>query len=320
MSAAAAAVPQGSVPLPFTPTATLWLDGRLVPWAQATVHVMTHALHYGSSVFEGIRSYATPHGPMLFRATPHLHRLFDSARIYHLDVPFGHDALLAACRQVVRENGLSDAYLRPLVWRGSGGLGVGALDNPVQVMVAGFARSAAWGHDASSTGIDAGVSSWHRPAPNTMPAMAKAAGNYLSSQLIAHEARRHGYAEGIALDVNGHVSEGSGSNVFLVWRGVLYTPPLSSAILAGITRDTVITLARWLGHEVREETLPRELLYLADEIFLCGTAAEVVAVRSVDGTPVGAGACGPLTAAVQRAFRGLFTGETPDLWGWLEAA
>jgi len=310
-----------SAPLPFTPSDHLWFNGRLVPWAQATVHVMTHALHYGSSVFEGIRCYATDGGPVFFRATPHLERLLESARIYRMPVPFGVRELLDACALVVRRNDLADAYLRPLVWRGCGGLGLTALDGPIETMIAGFrqgAPHAGAGGGTRDEGIDVGVSSWTRVAPNTLPVMAKAGGNYLSTQLIASEARRHGYDEGIALDTQGYVSEGSGSNIFVVRDGVLLTPPLAAGILPGITRDAVITLARWLGYEVREEWLPRELLYVASEVLLCGTASEIVAVRSVDGMPVANGAPGTVTLAIQRAFRGLFTGDTPDHWGWLE--
>ncbi|MFO7168250.1 MAG: branched-chain amino acid transaminase [Chloroflexota bacterium] len=303
--------------MPIAASKVIWFNGELVPWEKATVHVMTHALHYGSSVFEGIRAYNTPRGTALFRVEPHIRRLFDSAKIYRMEVPFTHEQLVEACRAVVRENGLTNAYLRPLVWRGYGELGVFPLKSPVEVMVAAMEWGAYLGAEGLEQGVDVQVSSWNRVAPNTLPAMAKAGGNYLSSQLIVMEAVRHGYAEGIALDVNGQISEGSGENVFVVRDGVIYTPPVTAALLPGITRDAVITLARHLGYEVREQNLPREVLYLADEIFFTGTAAEVTPVRSVDRLPVGNGGRGPITAAIQKAFFGLFSGETEDRWGWL---
>lgn len=303
--------------MPIAASKVIWFNGELVPWEKATVHVMTHALHYGSSVFEGIRAYNTPRGTALFRVEPHIRRLFDSAKIYRMEVPFTHEQLVEACRAVVRENGLTNAYLRPLVWRGYGELGVFPLKSPVEVMVAAMEWGAYLGAEGLEQGVDVQVSSWNRVAPNTLPAMAKAGGNYLSSQLIVMEAVRHGYAEGIALDVNGQISEGSGENVFVVRDGVIYTPPVTAALLPGITRDAVITLARHLGYEVREQNLPREVLYLADEIFFTGTAAEVTPIRSVDRLPVGNGGRGPITAAIQKAFFGLFSGETEDRWGWL---
>jgi branched-chain amino acid aminotransferase len=303
--------------MPINPSKYIWFNGKMVPWEQATVHVMTHALHYGSSVFEGIRSYDTPNGPALFRIKPHIQRLFDSARIYRMELPFTHEQLIDACKAAVRENGLKNAYLRPLVWRGYGVLGVMPLEAPVEVMVAAMEWGAYLGADGLERGVDVQVSSWTRMAPNTLPAMAKAGGNYLSSQLIVMEAARHGYAEGIALDVNGQLSEGSGENLFVIRDGVIYTPPATAALLPGITRDAVMTIARHLGYEVREQALPREVLYLADEIFFTGTAAEVTPVRSVDKLTVGAGVRGPITTAIQKTFFGLFSGETDDRWGWL---
>jgi branched-chain amino acid aminotransferase len=303
--------------MPIAASKFIWFNGELVPWEQATVHVMTHAMHYGSSVFEGIRSYDTPRGPALFRIEPHIRRLFDSARIYRMELSFSHEQLTEACRTVVRENGLKNAYLRPLVWRGYGELGVFPLRAPVEVMVAAMEWGAYLGAEGLENGVDVQISSWTRVAPNTLPAMAKAGGNYLSSQLIVMEAVRHGYAEGIALDVNGQLSEGSGENLFVVRDGVIYTPPVTAALLPGITRDAVMTIARHLGYEVREQNLPREVLYLADEIFFTGTAAEVTPVRSVDRLTVGAGSRGPITTAIQQTFFGLFSGETEDRWGWL---
>lgn len=306
--------------MPIRESKYIWFNGEMVPWEKATVHVMTHALHYGSSVFEGIRAYETPQGAAIFRLREHIRRLFDSCRIYRMDPPFTPDQVFDACRAVVRENGLKNAYIRPLVWRGYGEMGLNPLRSPVEVMVAAMEWGAYLGAEGLEHGVDVHVSSWQRFAPNTLPAMAKAGGNYLSSQLIVMEAARNGYAEGIALDVHGWLSEGSGENLFLIRDGVIYTPPVTAALLPGITRDAVITLAQQLGYEVREQNLPREMLYLADELFFTGTAAEVTPIRSVDKLPVGSGKRGPITTAIQKAFFGLFSGETEDRWGWLTPA
>ncbi|ABQ90349.1 branched-chain amino acid transaminase [Roseiflexus sp. RS-1] len=306
--------------MPIRESKYIWFNGEMVPWEKATVHVMTHALHYGSSVFEGIRAYETPQGAAIFRLREHIRRLFDSCRIYRMDPPFTPDQVFEACRAVVRENGLQNAYIRPLVWRGYGEMGLNPLRSPVEVMVAAMEWGAYLGAEGLEHGVDVHVSSWQRVAPNTLPAMAKAGGNYLSSQLIVMEAARNGYAEGIALDVHGWLSEGSGENLFLIRDGVIYTPPVTAALLPGITRDAVITLAQQLGYQVREQNLPREMLYLADELFFTGTAAEVTPIRSVDKLPVGSGKRGPITTAIQKAFFGLFSGETEDRWGWLTPA
>ena len=306
--------------MPIRESKYIWFNGEMVPWEKATVHVMTHALHYGSSVFEGIRAYETPQGTAIFRLREHIRRLFDSCRIYRMDPPFTPDQVFEACRAVVRENGLQNAYIRPLVWRGYGEMGLNPLRSPVEVMVAAMEWGAYLGAEGLEHGVDVHVSSWQRVAPNTLPAMAKAGGNYLSSQLIVMEAARNGYAEGIALDVHGWLSEGSGENLFLIRDGVIYTPPVTAALLPGITRDAVITLAQQLGYQVREQNLPREMLYLADELFFTGTAAEVTPIRSVDKLPVGSGKRGPITTAIQKAFFGLFSGETEDRWGWLTPA
>ncbi len=303
--------------MPIRESKYIWFNGEMVPWEKATVHVMTHALHYGSSVFEGIRAYETPQGTAIFRLREHIRRLFDSCRIYRMDPPFTPDQVFEACRAVVRENGLKNAYIRPLVWRGYGEMGLNPLRSPVEVMVAAMEWGAYLGAEGLEHGVDVHVSSWQRVAPNTLPAMAKAGGNYLSSQLIIMEAARNGYAEGIALDVHGWLSEGSGENLFLIRDGIIYTPPVTAALLPGITRDAVITLAQQLGYQVREQNLPREMLYLADELFFTGTAAEVTPIRSVDKLPVGSGKRGPITTAIQKAFFGLFSGETEDRWGWL---
>jgi branched-chain amino acid aminotransferase len=278
---------------------------------------MTHALHYGSSVFEGMRCYDTPRGPALFRAREHLRRLRESARLYRMDLPLDEAALLKACRDVVRDNGLTNAYLRPLAWRGAGGLSLNAVRHPVELMIAALPWGAYLGEEALETGVDVGISSWTRPSPNTIPTGAKAGGNYVSSQLIAMEAERLGFAEGIALDTSGTVSEGSGENIFLVRDGVLVTPPAASSILPGITRDTIITLARAHDIPVREERVPREALYSADEVFFTGTAAEVTPVRSVDGLAVGTGRRGPVTTTLQRSFFATVRGERADERGWL---
>ena len=302
----------------LNPTKSIWMNGEMIPWEQATVHVMSHALHYGSSVFEGIRAYQTPQGSAIFRLQPHLRRLLDSAKIYRMPVEYSVEQLSDACHALLKENKLESAYLRPLIWRGYGTLGVNPTKAPVEVMIAAIEWGAYLGAEGLEQGVDVCVSSWNRPAPNTLPTMAKAGGNYLSSQLIVMEATRQGYTEGIALDTSGLLSEGSGENLFIIRDNVIYTTPVTAAILPGITRDTIITLAEQKGYEVREQNMPREVLYLADEIFFTGTAAEVTPIRSVDGITVGEGRRGPITTDLQQAFFGLFSGETEDRWDWLE--
>ena len=295
----------------------IWHNGAIKRWEEATTHVMAHALHYGSSVFEGIRCYETPSGPAIFRLTDHNTRLYASARIYEMPMPYGLDEINAACREVVRRNGLTRAYLRPFAFRGLGGFGLSA-DTPVEMSVGAWFMGPYLGPGALETGIDACVSSWQRFAPNTIPAGAKAGGNYLSGQLVAREARRLGFGEGIALASTGLLSEGAGENLFLVFNGTLHTTPVSAALLNGITRDSLIRLARDAGIEVVERDLPREYLYLCDELFMCGTAAEITPIRSVDGRQVGAGKPGPVTRRLQDLFFGLFDGSTPDRYRWLE--
>ena len=306
--------------MPIPATQLIWLDGKLVPWEQATVHVLSHALHYGSSVFEGIRAYETSRGVAIFRLREHTRRLLDSAKIYRMTLPFSVEQLNGACRQVLAANGLTHgAYLRPIAFRGYGELGVAPKNEPPTVVaVAAWEWGKYLGHESEAQGVDVCVSSWHRLAPNTLPALAKAGGNYLSSQLIGAEARRLGFDEGIGLASDGTLSEGSGENLFLVKDGVLLTPALAHSVLAGITRDTVMRLARERGITVRECALPRELLYLADEAFFTGTAVEITPIRSVDRLTVGLGRRGPITESLQKAFFGLFSGETPDKWGWLD--
>lgn len=298
----------------------IWLNGRMVPWEQATVHVLAHAIHYGSSVFEGIRVYKTPDGPMIFRLTDHISRLYDSAKIYRMPIPFEHDELVAVCKQIVHANDLTNgAYIRPVALRGYGDVGLAPKpDHPVDVAVAAWEWGAYLGAEGMEKGVDVCISSWQRVAPNTVPALAKAGGNYLSSQLISSEAKRLGFAEGIALSTDGTVSEGAGENLFLVKDGKIITPPAASSILTGITRDSVMKLAAKNGLTVEEKVIPREGLYLADEIFFTGTAAEITPVRSVDRIEIGNGTRGPVTKQLQDEFFGLFSGETEDTHGWLE--
>lgn len=306
--------------MPIKATPYIWFNGKLIPWEKATVHVMSHALHYGSSVFEGIRAYETPRGPCIFRLRDHTKRLFDSAKVYRMDIPFSVEQIDTACKAVIASNGLNKgAYLRPLAMRGYGELAVAPKNPvPIEVAIAAIEWGAYLGADGLENGVDVCVSSWQRVAPNTLPSAAKAGGNYLSSQLIGMEAHRLGFAEGIGLSPNGLVSEGAGENLFLIKDGVLFTPSQAYSILGGITRDTVMHLARDLGYEVRETALPRELLYMADELFFTGTAAEITPVRSVDGIQIGAGKRGPVTARLQETFFGLFKGTTADTRNWID--
>lgn len=306
--------------MPVKSSKYIWHEGRLVPWEQATVHVLSHALHYGSSVFEGIRVYKTPNGAAGFRLTDHIRRLFHSAKIYRMKIPYTRDALVAACKDVVRENELlQGAYIRPIAFRGYGEMGVaGDIDQPATCSIAAWEWGSYLGEGGLERGVDVCVSSWQRVAPNTVPGLAKAGGNYLSSILVTLEARRLGFTEGIALNTAGFVSEGAGENLFLVQDGKLYTPPVAASILSGLTRDAVFKLAEFAGLTVVEQNIPRELLYIADEVFLTGTAAEITPVRSVDRITVGEGKRGPITERLQKLFFGLFDGSTADRWGWLE--
>ena len=298
----------------------IWLNGRMVQWDQATIHVMAHALHYGSSVFEGIRVYKTPDGPKVFRLTDHMRRLYDSAKIYRMPIPYELDELIAVCKEIIIANDLMNgAYIRPIALRGYGDVGLAPKeDHPVDVAIAAWEWGAYLGADGMEQGVDVCISSWQRVAPNTIPALAKAGGNYLSSQLISTEAKRLGFAEGIALSTDGTVSEGAGENLFVIRDGKILTPPSSSSILTGITRHTISLLAERLGLSVQEISIPREALYLADEMFFTGTAAEITPIRSVDRIEIGAGNRGPITKQLQDAFFGLFSGATEDTEGWLE--
>jgi len=295
----------------------IWMNGKLVPWDDAKIHVGCHVIHYGSAVFEGIRCYATPEGPAVFRLDAHVDRLFNSAKVYRMDVPATQAEFNKAILDTIAANRMEQCYIRPIVYRGYGQLGVNPFPCPVDMAIMVWEWGKYLGAEAVEKGVDVCVSSWARLAPNTLPAMAKTAANYMNSQLIKMEAVKEGYAEGIALDVDGHVSEGSGENIFLVKNGTLITPPLVSSVLPGITRDTVMTLARGLGIPVVQERVPREMLYLADEVFFTGTAAELTPIRSVDKIAVGRGSRGPVTEALQRAFFDVVECRVPDEHGWL---
>jgi branched-chain amino acid aminotransferase len=300
-------------------TEIIWHNGKYKPWHEATTHVLSHALHYGSSVFEGIRVYDRLGTPVGFRMREHLKRLYDSAKIYRFDIPYDIDTLLDVCSQLVLRNNLDSAYLRPLAFRGYGSIGVAPKEAlPIDVSIAAIEWGAYLGEEARETGARVCISSWNRVAQNTIPAGVKAGGNYLSSQLISMEAHRLGFDEGIGLAPDGTLSEGAGENLFMVKDDVLITPPQSSSILAGITRDSVIRLAHTMGIEVREMTLSREAIYLADELFFTGTAAEITPIRSVDDLDIGIGSRGAMTEKIQSAFFGLFDGRTEDRFGWLE--
>ena len=298
-------------------TDRIWRNGSLVDWNDATIHVISHVVHYGSSVFEGMRCYETPAGGAIFRAEEHMRRLLDSCRIYRMAVPYSIDELVRASVETVNANGLQECYLRPVVLRTGEQMGVLSIDVPVEVFIIAWKWGTYLGAAAVEQGADVCVSSWRRPAPDTLPTLAKAGGNYLNSQLSKAEARQDGYVEGIMLDAFGNVAEGSGENLFAVRDGVIFTAPLSAGILNGITRDSIIRIARDFGYEVREALMPREFLYVVDELFLCGTAAEITPVRSVDRIPVGTGKPGPITRRLQSEYMGLAKGTVTDRYGWL---
>ncbi len=301
----------------MTKSEKIWMNGQFVAWDDAKVHVLSHVLHYGSSVFEGIRCYHTKQGPAIFRLGEHIERLAYSTKIYRMKMPFTTEQIERACIETVSVNQLQECYIRPLVYRGYSHVGVNPIGTPIDVMVAAYPWGKYLGDDALNKGVSVKIGTWARMAPNTLPAMAKAGGNYLNSQLLKLEAVEDGYAEAIALDVHGYVSEGSGENLFLVVKGELVTPPMHNSILAGITRASVLQLARELGYNVREMVIPRELLYVADEAFFTGTAVEVTPITAVDRLPVGNGDVGPVTKAIQQAFFGIVKGDLPDRHGWL---
>jgi branched-chain amino acid aminotransferase len=308
--------PAGKEPqkMPIQTTKNIWHNGRMIAWEQAQVHVMSHVIHYGSSVFEGLRCYAQPSGPGIFRLTEHMQRLIDSAKIYRMPLKYTVEELCSAVVDLVEANGIAPCYIRPIAFRGYGEIGVNPLKAPVDVYVANFP----WGkYVPGNDGADVCISSWNRLAPNTMPSLAKAGANYMNSQLIRMEAEINGYSEGIALDVNGYLSEGSGENLFIVRGGVLYTSPLANSVLNGITRSSVITLAKSLDIPVVEQALPREMLYICDEAFFTGTAAEVTHLRSVDRILVGDGTMGPVTSALHDEFFAIVNGTKEDRYGWI---
>ena len=301
----------------FAGTGTIWMNGKLVDWKDATIHVASHVIHYGSGVFEGARCYATPRGSACFRLDAHMRRLQHSAKIYRMDYPLDLAGWQTAVLDTIRANAMKACYIRPVVYRGYEALGVNPLPCPVDAAIILWEWGAYLGKEALEEGCDVTVSSWSRMAPNTLPAMAKSSANYANAGLIKMQALTDGYSEGIALDVNGNVSEGSGQNIFVVRDGVVITPPLASSILGGITRDSIMTLASDLGFPVQEAVVPREALYIADEVFLVGTAAEVTPIRSIDRIPIGSGRRGPITETLQRAFFDVIHGEAPDTHGWL---
>ena len=303
--------------MPISKAEVIWFNGEFVPWDEAKVHVLSHVLHYGSSVFEGIRAYKTERGPAVLGLMPHIDRLFFSAKVIRMEIPYSKQEIAEAIKATIRRNRHEACYIRPLVFRGYDSLGVFPLNCPVETVIATWEWGAYLGAGALEQGVDVGVSSWRRMAPDTLMAMAKIGGQYVNSQLVVMEARARGLAEGIVLDVYGYVSEGSGENIFVIYDGVIYTPPLSASILGGITRRIVLQLAEDLGYPVREQNIPREMLYAADEVFFTGTAAEITPIRTIDGLPVGAGGRGPITKQLQDEFFAIIEGRKPDRHGWL---
>ncbi len=301
----------------FAGTGKIWMNGELVNWADARIHIGAHVVHYGSGVFEGARCYNTRQGPACFRLDAHIRRLYDSAKIYRMEYPLPRAEFEAAVIDTIRANEFRACYIRPIIYRGYSALGVNPFPCPIDAAILLWEWGRYLGPEALEQGVDVRVSSWTRSAPNTFPTLAKTSANYANSQLIKMEAIVEGYSEGIALDSFGQVSEGSGENVFLVRDGVVYTPPLAAAILPGITRDSVLAIARDLGYEVREQTLPREMLYIADEVFFAGTAVEITPVRSIDKITIGRGHRGPVTQAIQERFFAIIEGRAPDTHGWL---
>ena len=301
----------------FNKADKIWMNGKFVNWDDAKIHILSHVVHYGSSVFEGIRCYNTKRGPAVFRLPEHARRLFDSAKIYRMDIPYTRDEISGAILETIKVNNLKECYIRPLVYRGYDSLGVNPFNCPVDVAIAVWEWGKYLGPEALEQGVDVMVSTWARMAPNTFPAMAKAGANYMNSQLIKMEALKNGYTEGIALDVTGYVSEGSGENLFVIRNNILYTPPLGASVLAGITRDSVITIATELGYNVVEQLIPREMLYIADELFFTGSAAEITPIRSVDKITVGNGRRGPITENLQKHLFGILEGKMEDKYNWL---
>ncbi len=303
--------------MPLKPSKKIWMDGKFVDWDDARIHVCTHVVHYGSAVFEGIRCYETKKGSAIFRIDPHIKRLYNSAKMYRMDYDMPFDEYIEACIETVRVNGMDACYIRPMIYRGYSELGVNPLNNPVNSFIVVWEWGNYLGPEAIEQGVDVCVSSWNRIAPNTLPALAKSGANYMNSQLIKMEAILGGYSEGIALDTTGYVSEGSGENLFIVQDGRIYTTPIGASVLPGITRDTVITLIEELGMSVVEQLIPREMLYIADELFFTGTAAEITPIRSVDKIGIGEGKRGPITTRLQELFFKYLNAETKDRHNWL---
>jgi len=295
----------------------VWRNGKLIDWDEAGIHVMAHVVHYGTSVFEGIRCYKTIRGSEIFRLSEHVERLYTSGKIYRFDLPYSQNDFCEAILETIRANRLEHCYIRPVIFRGVGSIGVNPLDNPLECFILTWEWGKYLGDEAIEQGVDVCISSWNRAAPNTFPTMAKAGGNYLNSVLVKMEAITNGFSEGIALDTAGFVSEGSGENLFLVYQDKIWTPQVSNAILPGITRNSVITLAREIGFEVVEQPIPREMLYLASEVFLTGTAAEITPIRSIDRIPVGKGSRGPVTERLQSIFFDYVEGRTEDRYNWM---
>ncbi len=301
----------------FLEDGKLWFNGKMVNWPDAKIHVMSHVLHYGSAVFEGFRCYKTAKGSAIFRLQDHIRRLFDSAKIYRITIPYSREVVEQACIDVVKVNNLEEAYIRPIVFRGYGSLGVDPANTPTEVAIAALNWGKYLGDEAINIGVDVRISSWNRMRPNTFPALSKCGANYMNSQLVKLEAKADGYIEGICLDANGFVSEGSGENIFVIRDNKVLTPPFSASILPGITRDSVIKILDDLGYKVQEVTIPRELLYIADEVFFTGSAAEVSPIKSIDRIPIGSGRRGPITEKLQKRFFGILAGEIEDKYGWL---
>ncbi len=303
--------------MPLQKAKYIWMDGKLVPWDEAKIHINSHVVHYGTGVFEGLRCYNTPKGSAIFRLKEHTDRLFNSAKIYRMDIPFSKDEINQAIIETIKANEQQECYIRPLVYRGYNELGVNPFNCPVCVAISTFYWGAYLGSGSTEKGVDVMVSSWNRMAPNTFPAMSKTCANYMNSQLIKMEAIKYGYVEGIALDIFGFVSEGSGENIFVVKNGKVYTPPLHASILPGITRDSVIRIAKDLGYEVLETTFLREFLYIADEVFFTGSAAEITPIGSIDKITIGEGRVGEVTKKLQKEFFAIINGEKEDKYGWL---
>ncbi len=302
---------------PFIEDGQVWMNGRLIPWKDARIHIASHVIHYGSSLFEGFRAYETPKGTAIFRLHAHTKRLYNSCKMYRMDVPYSMDEFNQAVIETIKANGLKSCYIRPIIYRGYHALGVDPFPNPVDCSILVWNWGKYLGEEALENGVDVCVSSWWRIAPNTFPALAKSGANYMNSQLIKMEALLDGYAEGIALNIRGHISEGSGENIFLVYNGAIYTPPLSSSVLPGITRESVITLMREAGMRLIEETIPREMLYIADEVFFTGSAAEITPIRSIDKIIIGSGRRGPVVKKLQDIFFAYLNGEREDTYNWL---